>query len=118
MPRFQLGKLFKTGWTRKKDRKPGDDGKPKDMHAHEEVVIQTIQITRTYLSEIAKETGVGNVAEVKGEEKDKREETKEATEKKVEKVTEKKDEKEVEKEDSTLEQKKAPKGMVEKVLVS
>lgn len=62
-PRFQMGKLFSTGWKRKKDRTPEDDAAyaaQHELHHEGEPTVQTIRVTHTVEQEVATAT----VAEV------------------------------------------------------
>jgi mannosyl-oligosaccharide alpha-1,2-mannosidase len=62
-PRFSLGKLFKTGWQRKKS---GGSPKPKADSTHASPPgIQTVRVTKIIEQEVAVETKVRGVDDVK-----------------------------------------------------
>ena len=52
-PRFEMGKLFKTGWTRRKDGgAPASQDSTHDSHGGE-TRIQTIEVTHTVEQQVA-----------------------------------------------------------------
>ena len=66
-PRFELGKLFKTGWQRKKYR-GNEPAQPVQTRSEEgQVRIQTVKVTQTLEQEVAVET---KLSEPAGEKKE------------------------------------------------